>query len=62
MLAEERATKPDFGYTWGGRLAVAVKSRRRFEVWIEDTFGVVRPSFVPKNPIIYGVDRDKRQR
>jgi hypothetical protein len=61
VLAEERATKPDFGHTWGGRLAVAIKSRRRFEAWIAQTFGITKPTFEPKNPIIYGSEKSERR-
>ena len=63
VLAEMRERRPNFsGHSLRGRLAVGFKARRRFEAWIEDKFGVVRPDFEPKNAVVYGADRDKQQR
>ena len=63
VLAEMRERNPNFfGHSLGGRLAVGFKARRRFEAWIEENFGMVKPTFIPKNAIIYGSDRDKHQR
>ena len=61
VLAEERAIKPTLVTPRGGRLAISVQAQRRFKAWIDETFGITKPAFEPKNSIIYGSNKSEQR-
>lgn len=57
VMTERRSKDPNYGHTKMGWWSVNHEAQQRFENWIEQTFGITRPDFRPKNLVSYGQDK-----